>query len=140
MMFLLALLLATADPAPAPPPTQALPLAELPPQKLARGSCALVLWDKASRRRVAMATREPTTLRIVHNGVLQLLAATDAGGLAVAGFAPEAGFAGGGVRLRWQLAIESVAGGGIVRDGSLALTLADGTEIVTPVAGLIGCS
>lgn len=138
MMFLLALLLAAGDPQP-PPPTQALPLAELPPQKLARGSCALVLWDKASRRRVAMATREPTALRIVHNGTLQLLAPTDAGGLAVAGFAPEAGFAGGGIRLRWQLAIDSVAGGGIVRDGSLALTLADGTEIVTPVAGLIGC-
>ncbi len=131
MIAIAALLLAAADP---------LPLAELPPQKLPRGACALVLWDKSSRRRVAMALQQPAALRIVRDGAVLDLPASAAEGLAIAGFAPVAAFAGSGLSIRWQLTIEGIAGGGIVRDGSLALTLADGTDIVTPVAGLIGCN
>lgn len=125
-----------------------LPLDELPPQRLAPQQCALFLWDRDSQRRIAMASSAPPApaagaspgLTIVTGGRIQRLAATDSAGVPVLGFAPHASYRGGDLTITTDLGIEPTpVGGAIVRDGTLTLTLADGTTVVVPVAGLIGC-
>ena len=59
---LLALQLATTAPAlPAP-------FAELPPQVLEAGQCALFLWDRGSGKRIAMLGRTPAIFRAIIDG------------------------------------------------------------------------
>lgn len=121
-----------------------LPLDELPPQVMAKNSCAMFLWDRASKRRVVMmvAVPEPAVVRVASGGKVMALAQIAAEGDKVLGFAPRSRFGDG----RFEVAIDveitandGVVGGGVVRDGTLTVTQADGVAVVAPVAGLIGC-
>lgn len=119
----------------------ALPLDELPPQRLAKGSCAMVLWDRQSRRRIAMVTAAPPLLTVVSDARIVGLPGTpeDAAG-AVMGFAPRTSFRSAGMTIRLDLQIMASEGGGaVVRDGTLTLSPNIGDTIVAPVAGLVGC-
>jgi hypothetical protein len=140
-LLLAGLLLVAAGPPPAPP--SPLPLGELPPQVLAKQSCALFLWERATRRRVAMATVTPGRLRVVSGGATVDLAQTAGDGTAVLGFTPQARYAGTGLTVALDLVIspgDNGAGGAVIREGVIAVTGADGTTVVAPVAGLVGCN
>jgi hypothetical protein len=115
-------------------------LAELPPQQLAPGQCALFLWDRASGRRIAMLGRTPPILRAIIDGRAMDLPAETREGEAVMGFAPTSRFRVAGRIYDVRLTIlPATAGGAVVRDGSLTITEADGSAVVLPVAGLAGC-
>lgn len=114
-------------------------LGVVPPQPLPEGQCAMALWDRASGARVAVVTRE--ALVLVLDGALLRLPPV----AAQAGFVAEADYAAGDVSARHRLVLGLVleTGGdgrsGRVEDGVLVVRRGDGTELVTPVAGLIGC-
>lgn len=115
-------------------------LAELPPQQLAPGQCALFLWDRASGKRIAMLGRTPPILRLQQDGRTVDLPADTRSGDEVLGFAPASRFRVAGRIYDVQLTIlPAAAGGAVVRDGSLTITEADGSAVVLPVAGLAGC-
>lgn len=117
------------------------PLSELPPQVLEPGHCALFLWDKASRQRIAMLTASPTaSLRARIDGQFTDLPQASASGTAVMGFAPNARYR--SAARQFDLAISILPtgnGGAVVREGSLTITEADGSAMVIPVAGILGC-
>ncbi len=139
-MWLIALLLAAAAPAAAP---SSLPLDELPPQQLGKQSCALFLWERSTRRRLLMAVAAPLHIRVATAGKLRDLDGTPGTGEPVMGFAPRASFGAPPLAISWDLLIipnDGSVGGAIVRDGTLTVTTADGSAIVAPVAGLIGCA
>ncbi|GGI84113.1 hypothetical protein GCM10007973_20810 [Polymorphobacter multimanifer] len=131
MTLLLALALA------APPE-----LGELPPQKLARGQCALFLWDRASRKRFAMWPVGGALL-LAEAGTSRSLALVPgtATGNPAFGITPRARFEAGGESVALDLILEAAPGAAsaTVQDGILTRTLADGTAVVLPVAGIIGC-
>jgi len=131
---LIALQVAAAAPA-------AGPLTELPPQQLEPGRCALFLWDKASRQRIAMLTTTPTpSLRARIDGVVMDLPQAGASGTAVMGFAPGARYRSANRQLEVAMTIlPTGSGGAVVRDGTLTVTEADGSALVIPVAGILGC-
>jgi hypothetical protein len=131
---LIALQVAAAAPA-------AGPLSELPPQQLEPGRCALFLWDKASRQRIAMLSASPTaSLRARIDGQLTDLPQASASGSAVMGFAPTARYRSAARQLDVALTIlPTGSGGAVVRDGSLTITESDGSALVIPVAGILGC-
>ena len=134
---LLALQLATAVAIPAP-------FAELPPQTLAAGQCALFLWDRASGKRIVMLGRDPAIMRAIIDGratdLPAELGAESRDGESVLGFAPNSRFRAGGRSFELRLTIlPATAGGAVVRDGSLTVTASDGGAVVLPVAGLAGC-
>lgn len=143
LALLLAACAATPRTAPAPRPPSALPLAELPPQRLAKGDCALFLWERsAAGRRVLMATPAPPRVRVALGGATLDLPLVRADGPTDLGFPTRATYSDGRVSVALDLAFEmrpGLVGGAVVRDGSLALTTADGAEVVSPVAGLLGC-
>lgn len=115
-------------------------LAELPPQQLAPGQCALFLWDRASGKRIAMLGRTPPVMRLQLDGRALDLQAETRAGEAVMGFAPNSRFRSAARTYDVQLTIlPATAGGAVVRDGSLTITEADGSAVVLPVAGLAGC-
>lgn len=116
------------------------PLDELPPQLLTPGRCALFLWDRASQRRIAMATTDPSALTIVRNGRTERLGRDGDPSTTTPGFAAHTVYRNDDLSIATDVSITPTeAGGGVVRDGTLTITLADGTAIVRPVAGLIGC-
>lgn len=131
---LIALQLATATPAvPAP-------FAELPPQVLEPGQCALFLWDRASATRIAMLGRNPPFLRAVIDGRSTDLPAERQEGEAVLGFAPVSRYRSANRSFEVRLTIlPATVGGAVVQGGSLTITEADGSAVVLPVAGLAGC-
>ncbi len=115
-------------------------LAELPPQQLAPGQCALFLWDRASGRRIAMLGHTPPILRLQRDGRALDLPVEARDGEAVMGFAPNSRFRQANRIYDVRLTIlPATAGGAVVRDGSLTITEADGSAVVLPVAGLAGC-
>ncbi len=133
---LLALLLAAAAPLASP-----LGLDELPPQTLARNSCALFLWDRASQQRVVMATAAPAQIMVMRRGKPVVLPQSGASGTAVLGFAPHATYGDGAAQIALDITVFAAeGGGGVVRDGAITVTAGDGSSIVAPVAGIIGCS
>ncbi len=116
------------------------PLAELPPQELERGRCALFLWDRASGRRIAMLGNAPAILRVIIDGRSTDLPLDRSDGPAVMGFATSGRYRSAARVFETRLVIEpATAGGAMVRDGSLTITSADGSAVVTPVAGIAGC-
>ena len=137
--WLLASLLAAGG---VPPVASPLPLTELPVQTLAKDACVLVLWERATGKRIAMLTPGPDTIRVAIGGVEIVLGRTGADGDAVIGFAPRAQFAGGPLRIATVLTIvaNDVAGSGLVRDGVISVIGSDGIEVVAPVAGIAGCN
>ena len=123
----------------------ALPLDELPPQVMAKNSCALFLWDRASARRVEMmvAVPGPAYVRVARGGTVVALPQISAEGDPVLGFAPRAKFGDAAMTLAFDLTVvanDGAVGGGIVRDGVMTVTGADGVAVVAPVAGLVGCN
>jgi hypothetical protein len=148
LAFAAALLLAGCAAAPrpgvAPPPQSPLPLAELPAQALPKGRCALFLWERAAGpgRRILMVTAQPGQARVVWRGAVVDLPQTAASGEAAYGIAPKASYAGAGLTIDLDLDFAAgtpLAGGLVVRDGSLAFTPAGGDTVIVGVAGLIGC-
>jgi hypothetical protein len=131
---LLALQLATAQPA-LPPP-----FSELPQQVLESGQCALFLWDRGSGKRIAMLNRTPATLRAVIDGRSTDLPVDAREGEEVMGFTPISRFRSATRSFEVRLTIlPATAGGAVVRDGSMTITETDGSAVVLPVAGLAGC-
>jgi hypothetical protein len=138
--------------APAPPPAPALPaappgpigpLAELPPQTLGPGQCALFLWERApSARRLAMLSAAPPFARVMTADGPRDLAQTEGAGEPRFGLTPEAAYADATLRLRVDLRFEDaqgLVGGALARDGALAVEGPDGETVVIPVAGILGC-
>lgn len=121
-------------------PMSALGLSELPPQVLAPNSCALFLWDRDSEQRVVMAQAAPAQIKLVRGGKTLLLAQVDSEGAPVLGFSPHARYGDAALMVGLDLVITaSEAGGAVIHDGAVTVTEADGSAVVAPVAGLIGC-
>jgi hypothetical protein len=145
LLVLLGACSAAPRPAASAPAAQSpLPLAELPPQTLPDGRCALFLWERTDGpgRRILMATAAPGLVRIVWRGVSTDLPQTAASGEPLLGLSPKASY--GDARLSIDLDLDfaggtPLAGGHVVREGSLAFTPAGGDSVVVGVAGLIGC-
>ena len=119
----------------------AAPFSELPPQPLESGRCALFLWDKASRQRIAMLATTPTpSLRARIDGQLVDLPQAGASGSAVMGFAPATRYRSASRQFDVAMTIlPTGTGGAVVRDGSITVTETDGSALVIPVAGILGC-
>ena len=131
-----ALLMAAVAPSASP-----LGLDELPPQNLAKNSCALFLWDRASQQRVVMATAAPAQILVVRRGKPVVLEQSAASGTTVLGFAPHATYGDGAAQIALDITVVAAeGGGGVVRDGAITVTAGDGSSIVAPVAGIIGCN
>jgi len=124
-------------------PAGGLPLQELPPQKLAKGECALVVWTHAPQaRRVAMILDGPPRARVRLDGRTRELARTSAEGAAVAGQTARQAYAGEGVTLSLDLDMAGqrpVPGGVAIPDGALDYRDPSGWSVVVPVGGLIAC-
>lgn len=139
------LALVAAAPAPKPAPQTARPsalgLSELPPQQLAPNSCALFLWDRASEKRIVMAVAQPAMVRVVRGGKPIDLAQAASDGGPVLGFAPHARYGDANLMVGLDLEITPSEGGGaVIRSGTVTVTEADGSAVVAPVAGLVGCA
>lgn len=116
-------------------------LGELPPQVMAPNSCALFLWDRASEKRVVMATANPGVVRVVRGGRTLDLPQLRADGTPVLGFMPHARYGDAALSVGLDLDIVASEGGGaVIRNGAVTVTEADGSAVVAPVAGLVGCS
>lgn len=142
MVFLAVLAAILAAASPPASVVSPLPLLELPTQTLAPGACALVLWERATGRRVAMMVLQPDGIRVHTGDGVKTLNRTTADGDVVAGFAPHARYGDESMRIETSLVIvgNDVAGSAIIRDGIIAVTGADGEEVIAPVAGIAGCS
>lgn len=131
-----------AMPAPAPASDQ-MPLQTLPPQRLAPGQCALVLWRKGGgNSRIFMALSEPAMARVRIAGRDIDLTRTDAEGDRAFGLSPRQTYQGGGVALTVDLEIDPDRGllaGAVVPSGVLDLRREGGTSVILPVGGLIAC-
>lgn len=125
------------------PPGPIGPLAELPPQTLAPGQCALFLWERApSARRLAMLSAAPPFARVMTATGLRDLAQTGGAGEPRFGLTPEASYADGALSLSVDLRFEEaqgLVGGALARDGALSVATAGGETVVIPVAGILGC-
>ena len=119
-----------------------LTIGALPPLPLAKDRCALVLWERATRRRVAMIESNPGSVRVLSGGIITALPETSADGERVVGFAPHARYGDARLQVETSLAIvanDSGAGGALIRDGVITVTGSDGVAVVAPVAGIVGC-
>jgi hypothetical protein len=116
------------------------PLSELPPQQLEPGRCALFLWDRASRQRIAMLSATPAALRARIDGQITDLPQAGSSGSAVMGFAPNARYRSATRQFDVAMTIlPTGTGGAVIRDGAITITEADGSALVVPVAGILGC-
>ena len=119
-----------------------LPIGALPPLPLAKDRCALVLWERATRRRVAMIESNPGSVRVLSGGIITALPETSADGERVVGFASHARYGDARLQVETTLAIvanDSGAGGALIHDGVITVTGSDGVAVVAPVAGIVGC-
>ena len=120
-----------------------IPLQTLPPQQLAPGQCALVLWRKsATAQRVFMAFSTPPVARVRLAGKDVELARTDAEGELVFGHRPRQVYQGDGVTISVDLEIDPDRGllsGAVVPAGVIDLRRQGGALVILPVGGLIAC-
>lgn len=117
-------------------------IGELPPQKLARGACTLFLWDRASRKRFAMWPAGGALMLAEGATTISLpLEPGSSSGNPVLGITPRARFEGanGSAMLDMTMVMTPGAQSATVQDGLFTRTLADGTALVLPVAGIVGC-
>lgn len=141
LAMMVPVLVAAAPRVPASSRVSALGLSELPPQQLAPNSCALFLWDRTSEQRIVMAVARPAMVRVVRGGSTRDLAQLAADGGEVLGFAPHARYGAAGLTIGLDLEITPSEGGGaVIRSGTVTVTEADGSAVVAPVAGLVGCA
>jgi hypothetical protein len=116
------------------------PLTELPQQQLEPGRCALFLWDRASRQRIIMLSATPAALRARIDGQINDLPQASSSGTAVMGFAPNASYRSATRQFEVAMTIAPTGtGGAVIHNGSLTITEADGSALVVPVAGILGC-
>ncbi|MBX3479206.1 MAG: hypothetical protein KF842_02320 [Caulobacter sp.] len=120
-----------------------LAFAELPPQELAAGQCALFLWARTSPpRRFLMATQNPASARVSLDGRTLDLPLSAWDGEAVYGVHETQTFAGEGVTLTVRFTAEErkgLVGGLVVPSASVEYRDAAGWETVIPAAGMIAC-
>lgn len=118
-------------------------LGELPPQKLARGQCALVLWSKELRaRRIVMALNAPALARIQVGGRTLELPRTALDGPEVFGHPARQTFAAAGRTLTLEIEVaegRDLPGGVVVTGGAVDYRDPSGWSTLIPVGGLIAC-
>ena len=98
-------------------------------------------WDKTGKTWVDFGvTAQPAMIRVMRGGKTVDLAQVSADGGVVMGFAAHTvyGAADGSIGLDLEI-LATEAGGAVIRNGSVTVTAADGSAVVAPVAGLIGC-
>lgn len=120
----------------------ALTLAELPPQTLAPGQCAMFLWDRGRRQRIAMWTAAgPLTLALTDGPAMLAPEPGSGSGTPVLGLLPEARFSGVAASAALDVSItpDTTGKSATISEGVLTLTEPGGEALVIPVAGLIGC-
>lgn len=127
----------------AAPEEGGLPFDELPPQRLDRGQCALVLWTRTTpAKRVLMAVTGPAGARVQSGGKTVTLARTGWSGEGVYGHYPRQTYAGAGMELTVDVEFDTTSrlvGGALAPSGAIALKDAQGWSTVTPVAGMVAC-
>lgn len=120
-----------------------MPLQTLPPQRLAPGQCAMVLWRKsAGSPRIFMGFSEPAIARVRINGKDVDLARTDAEGERAFGHSPRQTYQGGGLTLTVDVEIDPDRGllaGAVVPSGVLDFRQEGAASLILPVGGLIAC-
>jgi hypothetical protein len=118
-------------------------LDELPPQDLARGQCALVLWaQRGTPTRIVMTLSQPAVARIRLSGRLMDLARVSQNGEAVHGQFPSQAYRGEGVSLSLSFTAENASpltGGAVVPSAVVELVDGNGWTSVIPAAGIIAC-
>jgi hypothetical protein len=116
-----------------------LPLAELPPQPLPAGQCAMFLWDRGSRQRIAMVDAGGLLIMPAAKP-LRLPAQSPGTGPDAASPPGKARYGSDALLAETDLAITAnPAGGALVRDGSLSFSAPGADMVVLSVAGIIGC-
>lgn len=120
-----------------------LAFAELPPQKLAPGQCALFLWARTTpARRFLMATQNPASARVSLDGRTLDVPLTAWDGEAFYGVHDTQTFTGDGITLTVRFTAEArkgLVGGLVVPSASVEYRDAAGWETVIPAAGMIAC-
>jgi|GEM_PF-1676574 len=117
--------------------------AEIPPQELASGQCALFLWARTSpARRFLMATQNPASARVSLNGKTLDLPLTEWDGDSVYGLYEVQVFSGEGITLTVRFTAEArkgLVGGLVAPEASVEYRDAAGWETVIPAAGILAC-
>ena len=117
-------------------------LEELPPQRLAKGQCALVAWRLSDRRRVFMALAEPAVGRLQIGGATRDLPRKRQDGPVAYGHAARQTFTDGALSVTLDVEFDTerrLLGGAMIRQGTLELKVASGWSTLTPVGGLVAC-
>lgn len=117
--------------------------AELPPQELAPGQCALFLWARTTpARRFLMATQNPASARVSLDGRTLDVPLTAWDGEAVYGLHEIQTFSGDGITLTVRFSAEErkgLVGGLVAPNATVEYRDAAGWETVIPAAGMIAC-
>jgi hypothetical protein len=118
-------------------------LGELPPQDLARGQCALVLWaQQMPPQRVFVSLNDPAIARVDVGGKVVELARVSQSGQPLFGQFPKTHYRGGGLSLDVSFVADKAKelnGGAVVSSALVEYVDAQGWTTVIPAAGLIGC-
>lgn len=124
-------------------PLAEVPVAGLPPQKLAAGECGLFLWGMAAPRRFTFFTKAATGEALVlHDGASHKLIVTDTNAEVFGQFFTETQYLSADGTWSVNLSLkpgEMLEGGQRVDSGRLVTTGADGWETVLPVTGVRAC-
>lgn len=117
-------------------------LQELPPQRLAKGQCALAVWTLSDRRRVFMTLNNPAVGKLQINGATREVPRQGQAGAVVYGHAEHQTFAGDDITLTLDVVFDPdrrLLGGAMIRQGTLELRAASGWATMMPVGGLVAC-
>jgi len=116
----------------------------LPPQTLPAKGCAAFLWTRTpSMTLVAMATTDPTALRLSLDGTAQDYPISAQNGIGGLGFSQVTEYKGSGVTATLQVTVRNDASApknGSISDGTLRIERSGHDALVVPVAGAIGCA
>lgn len=150
--FILALAAAAAGCASAPvqppqavaaSPSVGVTLEELPPQRLEKGQCALVLWSRTPKpERLVMALNEPAVARVQIAGQIVELPQVERDGRQTYGHFPNQRYADSRLSITLRVIFdgqENLVGGSVARDGALEIVDNKGWSAAIPVGGLVAC-